>query len=54
MVVGDSKNGAVKTFNTLYFPLRLYLTGKLKFFPVNPDMKINMIPATMLLARLPG
>ena len=44
MVVGDSKNGAVKTFNTLYFPLRLYLTGKLKFFPVNPDMKINMIP----------
>ena len=44
MVVGDSRNGAVKTFNTMYFPLRLYLTGKLKFFPVDPSLKINMVP----------
>ena len=44
MVIGDSKSGAVKTFNTLYFPLRLYLTGKLKIFPVDPSMKINMVP----------
>ncbi len=44
MVVGDSKNGAIKTFNTIYFPLRLYLTGKLKFFPVSPSLKINMVP----------
>lgn len=44
MVIGDSKNGAIKTFNTIYFPLRLYLTGKLKFFPVNPSLKINMVP----------
>jgi len=45
MVVGDSKTGAVKTFNTMYFPLRLYLTGKLKFFPVDPSLKINMVPS---------
>lgn len=44
MVVGDSRNGAVKTFNTMYFPLRLYLTGKLKYFPVNRSLKINMVP----------
>lgn len=44
MVVGDSQNGAIKTFNTLYFPLRLYLTGKLKIFPVNPSLKINLVP----------
>jgi len=44
MVVGDSHNGAVKTFNTMYFPLRLYLTGKLKYFPVDPSLKINMVP----------
>lgn len=44
MVVGDSKSGAVKTFNTMYFPLRFYLTGKLKFFPVDPALKINMVP----------
>lgn len=48
MVVGDSKSGAVKTFNTLYFPLRLYLTGKLKFFPVDPDMKINLVPCDLV------
>ncbi len=44
MVVGDSRDGAVKTFNTIYFPLRLYLTGKLKFLPIDPAMKINMVP----------
>ncbi|MDD3168270.1 MAG: SDR family oxidoreductase, partial [Eubacteriales bacterium] len=44
MVVGDSMSGTVKAFNTVYFPLRLYLTGKLKFLPVNPAMKINLIP----------
>lgn len=44
MVIGDSKTGAVKTFNTMYFPLRLYLTGKLKFLPVNPSLKVNMVP----------
>ena len=44
MVVGDSRTGAVKTFNTVYFPLRLYLSGKLKIFPVDPSMKINMVP----------
>ena len=44
MVVGDSKNGAIKTFNTIYFPLRLYLSGKLRIFPVNPSLKINIVP----------
>jgi len=44
MVVGDTKSGAVKTFNTIYFALRLYLTGKLKVFPVDPFLKINMVP----------
>ena len=55
MVVGNSKNGAVKTFNTLYFPLRLYLTGKLRFFPVDPDMKVNLVPCDLVseaIARL--
>lgn len=44
MVVGHSENGAIKTFNTIYFPLRLYLTGKLKLFPVRPSLKINLVP----------
>jgi long-chain acyl-CoA synthetase len=44
MVVGDSKTGAIKTFNTFYFPLRLYLTGKMRFMPVSRSLRINMVP----------
>ena len=44
MVVGDSDTGAVRTFNTLYFPLRLYLTGKLRVLPVDPDLPLNLVP----------
>ncbi|MCK5628694.1 SDR family oxidoreductase, partial [Candidatus Bathyarchaeota archaeon] len=44
MVVGDSKTGEVKTFNTLYLLLRLYLKGKIRFLPMNPEAKINIIP----------
>ncbi len=44
MVVGDSKTGAIKTFNTFYFPLRLYLTGKMRFLPVKRSLKINIVP----------
>ncbi len=44
MVVGDSKTGAVKTFNTFYFPLRLFLTGKLRFMPVRRSLRINIVP----------
>ncbi|UCE74044.1 MAG: SDR family oxidoreductase, partial [Methanomassiliicoccales archaeon] len=44
MVVGDSKTGQIKTFNTLYFPLRLFFKGQMKIFPVRPSLKVNMIP----------
>jgi len=44
MVVGDSKTGAIKTFNTFYFPLRLYLTGKMRFMPVRRSLRINIVP----------
>ena len=54
MVVGDSKSGAVKNFNTLYFPLRLYLTGKLKFFPVDPNMKVNLVPCDLVSEAIAG
>ena len=35
MIVGDSSTGYIKTFNTVYVPLRLYLNGKLKVIPVS-------------------
>lgn len=44
MIVGDSETGAIKTFNTVYFPLRLYLTGKMRTMPVKRTQKINLAP----------
>ncbi len=44
MIVGDSKTGAVKTFNTFYYPLRLYLSGKRRIIPISRSLRINVIP----------
>jgi long-chain acyl-CoA synthetase len=44
LVVGDSRTGAIKTFNTLYFPLRLYLTGQLRVLPARGSLRVNMVP----------
>ncbi len=44
MVIGDSRTGAVKTFNTLYLPLRLYLSGRLRVLPVSQVLRVNLIP----------
>lgn len=44
MIVGDSQNGAIKTFNTFYYPLKLYLTGKTRFMPLSRSLRINIIP----------
>jgi long-chain acyl-CoA synthetase len=55
MVVGSSENGHVRTFNTLYYPLRLYLTGKLRVFPISPSQKVNLVPVDYVaeaIARL--
>ena len=44
MVVGDSRTGAIKTFNTVYYLLRLYMMGGLRLIPMRPDTKINVVP----------
>ncbi|MHB0879212.1 MAG: SDR family oxidoreductase, partial [Anaerolineae bacterium] len=44
MIVGDSRTGAIRTFNTLYFPLRLYLGGRLRLVPAATGLKVNMVP----------
>ncbi|HLN88819.1 MAG TPA: SDR family oxidoreductase, partial [Candidatus Binatia bacterium] len=44
MIIGDSKTGAIKTFNTFYYPVKLYLTGKRRFMPVGRSLRINVIP----------
>lgn len=44
MIVGDSRTGAVKTFNTVYFPLRLYLSGKIRVVAVSPSLRLPLVP----------
>ncbi|MDY0091771.1 MAG: AMP-binding protein [Candidatus Vecturithrix sp.] len=44
MIVGDSRTGAIKTFNTLYFPFRLYLTGRLRVVPTKSELPMNLVP----------
>ncbi len=44
MVVGDSQTGAIRCFNTIYVPLRLYLSGRLRIVPSAPDLRANMVP----------
>ena len=44
MVVGDTDTGAIKTFNTVYVALRLYLTGRLRVVPTLPGHRVNIVP----------
>ncbi|MDD5646993.1 MAG: SDR family oxidoreductase, partial [Candidatus Bipolaricaulis sp.] len=44
MIVGDSTSGEVKTFNTVYAPLRLYLTGRLRVVPASASVRVNLVP----------
>ena len=44
MVVGTTEDGYIKTFNTLYYPLRLYLSGRMKVAPISPAQKVNLVP----------
>lgn len=43
-IVGNSQTGMVKTFNTLYYPLKLYLKGQLPIMPISGKMKVNLVP----------
>lgn len=44
MIVGDSQTGAIRTFNTLYYPLRLYLTGRMSLASAKPSLRVNLVP----------
>jgi long-chain acyl-CoA synthetase len=44
MIVGDSRTGEIKTFNSFYFPLKLYLTGVTRMLPANPNLRVNIVP----------
>ena len=44
MVIGDSKSGYIKTFNTIYVLIRLYLNNQLQLMPVSKESKLNIVP----------
>ncbi|MCD8367693.1 MAG: AMP-binding protein [Clostridiales bacterium] len=43
-IVGDSRTGFVKNFNTLYYPLKLYLKQQMRVFPIKKSMRVNIVP----------
>jgi long-chain acyl-CoA synthetase len=43
-IVGDSRTGVIRTFNTLYFPLRIYFAMRPVVIPAPVWLRINMVP----------
>lgn len=52
MIVGDSHSGAIKTFNTVYVPLRYLLNGKLRFIPMSRDAQAPVIPVDYVASAI--
>lgn len=44
MIVGNSKTGWIRNFNTIYYVLKLMLLGKMRVFPMKPETPLNLIP----------
>ena len=55
MIVGDSRTGDIKTFNTFYTPLRLLMSGRLRIVPARRGVPVNIVPVDYVadaIARL--
>ena len=55
MIVGDSKSGWARNFNTVYYVLKQMLLGKLPVLPVKRGQRLNVIPVDVVaqaVARL--
>lgn len=44
MIVGDSRNGWIRSFNTIYYVLKLMLLGRMRILPVRPETSLNIVP----------
>ena len=44
MIVGNSKTGRTRNFNTVYYVLKLMLQGKLRVLPVSSSQTVNVVP----------
>ncbi|MCB9780600.1 MAG: SDR family oxidoreductase [Alphaproteobacteria bacterium] len=48
IVVGDSRTGATRSFNVLYWPLKLYARGLWRTFPGRVDTPVDLVPVDWL------
>ncbi len=44
MIIGSTVDGHIRSFNTIYYVMKLILTGKLPVLPIARDHKLNVIP----------
>lgn len=44
MIVGDSRTGWVRNFNTIYYVLKMMLLGKMRVLPIRQDAPLNIVP----------
>ena len=44
MIVGNSKTGRIKNFNTIYYVLKLVLLGQLSILPISKETRLNIVP----------
>jgi len=44
MIVGSSVDGHIRSFNTIYYVMKLILTGKLSVLPISRNQKLNIVP----------
>jgi thioester reductase-like protein len=44
IVVGRSQSGATSAFNVIYWPLRMYADGRLRYAPAPQDLPVDIVP----------
>ena len=44
MIVGDSRTGRAKNFNTVYYMMKRLLLGRLRVLPVKRGQRLNVVP----------
>ena len=52
MIVGNSKTGRTRNFNTVYYVLKLMLQGKLWCLPVSSEQTVNVVPVDDVARRI--
>ena len=44
IVVGHSQSGATSAFNVIYWPLRVFADGMLRYAPASADLPVDLVP----------